>query len=133
MQERAAGAGGGSCGCRGECGKETPGVGGPSAGRASCSTAKLEACGCRGLLENIGSQNGVTARPGQSHLLSLVFHPTVLEPYLQENNFSIFQEHYFQEHSFKDAMQNLSFVRTLIVFSGRFSSAASSHRFGLEM
>ena len=30
-------------------------------------------------------------------------------------------------------MQNLSLVRTLIVFSGRFSSAASSHRFGLEM
>ena len=86
MQERAAGAGGGSCSCRGECGKETPGVGWPSAGRASCSTAKLEACGCRGLLENIGSQNGVTARPGQSHLLSLVFHPAVLEPYLQENN-----------------------------------------------
>ena len=68
-------------------------------------------------LEDIGGQDGVSAGPG--HLLPLVLHPTVLEPNLE---ITLAQKFW----SGADSL-------TLIVFSGRFNSFASSHLFGLLM
>ena len=84
------------------------GRGGGCGGRREDSWVR-EVAGGGGRLEDVGGEDGVAARPRQSHLLPLVLHPPVLEPHLQTNQQCVVTV----LSGYSDTLWNLNFSRTV--------------------